>query len=90
MGLSVPDRRLITQGPKSQIAISTTGDQPVQFSRMLGHGVDSIDVAREGTDKGFGKHTFHFCRVEGTGVFAGLFKGVEGGVEVALEFVDVV
>jgi hypothetical protein len=57
---------------------------------VLGHGVDTVDVAREGTDKGLGKHSFDFCGVEGTGVFAGLFKGVEGGVEVALEFVDVV
>lgn len=57
---------------------------------MFGHGIDTIDVAGEGTDEGLGKHAFDFCGVEGASVFAGLLEGVEGRVEVALEFVDVV
>lgn len=40
-------------------------------------------AASELGKKGCGKHAFKLCGIEGAGVFAGFFEGVELGVQVA-------
>ena len=47
-------------------------------------------MSRESADEGLGKHALDFGGVEGTLVLASLLKGMEGGVEITLDLVDII
>lgn len=74
----------LSQVPDFHFAVSRTGRDHVKGARVLGQRVNAVDVAvAELGDEGRSKHALELSGIEGAGVFAGLFKGVEFGVEVA-------
>lgn len=78
--------QLLARGevPDLDFAVSGAGGDHVEGARVLGQGVDAVDVAvAELGDEGRGKHALEFGGIEGASVFTGFFEGVEFGVEIA-------
>lgn len=72
------------QIPDLYFAVSRAGCDYIEGARVLGKGVDAVNVAvAELGDERRGKHALELSGIEGTGVFASLFERVEFGVEIA-------
>lgn len=74
----------VNQIPDLDLSVSGTRCEPVQGSRVLRHGVHSIDVpVPKLPDERLGEHAVQLGRIEGAGVFPGFGEGVQAGIEVA-------
>jgi hypothetical protein len=56
---------------------------------VLDHRVDTVNVTGERAKERLGKHSFGLDRVEGTNIFSSLFKGMDSGIKIFLNLVNV-
>jgi hypothetical protein len=84
MRLGLPDFFPRSQVPDLDDTVSTARGESLERIGVLGHGVDSVDVAATQLgEEGLGKHAVHLCGIQGSGVFAGALEGVQCWVQVA-------
>ena len=84
MCLCLPYFGLTWEIPHFQHAVSTAAGEAVEGVGVFGESVDTIHVTpSELGDKGGGEDAVEFGGVEGAGVLARAFEGMQRGIEVA-------